>query len=213
MKCFWLEKSIFEKVVFGMWLKMDIQNVFDEPILAVGFFPKHYMVNGNSYEKYSKVDLKRYGFKFIDGTRLPGGATMCCKDNLFIGGYANSHEEAEAITVQVWKILINKLKEKGIDVERSGNDLLIQGKKFCGATIGENMNGRFMFAFYINLYVYNKIIRAIANEKHYEAVGLSEYGITQEDLQNWLEEAFDFTNVNLISIITLAPKVFKDFQK
>ena len=212
MRCFWLEKDIFEEVIFGMWQKMDIHNVSNEPILAAGFFPEHYMINGNTADKYDRVDLKRFGFKFINGDRLPGGATFCCKDNLFVGGYANSRVEAEEIILKVWKVLIKNLENREIPVERSGNDLLVNGRKICGATVGENDQNKWMFGFYVNLYVYNKIIRKIANESHYEAAGLSEFGITQEDIKSWLEESFDFTNINKLSIIKIA-QVFKEFQK
>jgi lipoate-protein ligase A len=122
-----------------------------------------------------KVDLHRRGGAFVT---QPGDIA-----------YAHVTFERDSFNQKLSKFLIKKLAEKGIIAEYSGNDLLINGRKVMGHMMKYWGGSQYFYGGHISFSVDLEQIESVCT-KPMEKIpaGLNEFGVTREEVEEWLHE-------------------------
>lgn len=105
--------------------------------------------------------------------------------------YAHLTTSADKFNQHLGKFLAQKLTALGYDVKFDGNDWLIDGKKFMGTMRIELGPVFHFYGGHISLSTDNELIKQICQKPmQKEPVGLSEYGITTQQVEDWLHEFY-----------------------
>lgn len=127
---------------------------------------------------------KQHNLKMFD-IKKRGGAMITHKGDIC---YALFTAETSDFGIQIREFLVEKLKEKNITATMVKNDLLIDGKKFLG-DMKQTINNFNYYGGHISIVVDVDLIKDICTKPmQKQPVGLSEYGITQEEVECWLQE-------------------------
>ena len=87
------------------------------------------------------------------------------------------------------QVIKKKLLDKGLNVEWVKNDLLIDGKKFLGDMKTTLPNGLYFYGGHISYRVNLPLIKEICTKPMEKTpTGLSEYDITHEELEQWVND-------------------------
>ena len=143
---------------------------------------------------------KDVDFDFCDKNEIPyffinrkGGAIVLFPGNIavdaiFTAGSCN-------IAWDFLKDMVEYLKQKAIDAYLDGNDLMVSGKKVIGAVgeiLPEPFNKYVYTGFSISINTDVELINQICTKPMEKIPGaLSDYGITTEEVINWLLEWFN----------------------
>lgn len=90
---------------------------------------------------------------------------------------------------------VDYLQTKGINATTNNNDLIINGKKVIGSLsemLPEPYKGWMYFALSVSINIDENLISNVCTKNSVKTPGaLSDYGITTEEVMNWLLEWFD----------------------
>ena len=82
--------------------------------------------------------------------------------------------------------MIAKLREKGLNAYWDNNDVLVDGYKVCGISASVTRNRKQFFVFHVAMNINLDDIKAICTKPMVKVPkGLSEYGVTAEEIEQW----------------------------
>lgn len=161
------QRFLKEDTFFGVW---------DECAVHYGD-DSHFDARAAIDAQCRLVDLQRKGDAFVT---QPGDI-----------GYAHITRNEDHFNQALGRFIADKLIALGHEVHFDGNDWLVENKKFMG-TMRINITPTLHFyGGHISLSTDNALIQKVCL-KPMEKVpcGLSEYGITQEQVESWLHEFY-----------------------
>jgi hypothetical protein len=116
------------------------------------------------------------------------GGAMVTQPGDILCGCAGSLELARSFGRSLKMYLKYKLNQKGIKTVLDKNDLLIKGKKFMGETLTSIDGHTYFYGMHISYNVNLPLIQAICTKEMKKIpVGLSEFGISYEELEDWIK--------------------------
>lgn len=156
-----------EDTFFGVW---------DETLVHYGF-----------ESEFDQEKVMEKGLRTVNLNRK-GGAFVTHKGDI---AYAHLTRQADRFNQSLGSFLANKLIARGLNVVFRDNDWLIDGKKFMG-TMMYYLGGNFHFyGGHISINVDLDLIKNIClKPMEKEPIGLSEFGITTEQVEEWLHEFY-----------------------
>lgn len=148
--------------------------VFDETAV-------HYGTDGGlDIEKIIEKNIPIYNIQRKGGAIVtsPGDVVYCFitkTDNLYFN-------------MELRNFLVKKLTQKGIPVEQTKNDLLVDGKK-CFGFMHRDLGSRKFYGGHISINCNLELIKDICT-KPMEKIptGLSNYGVSTDNIIDWLNE-------------------------
>lgn len=152
--------------------------MLDEPLTWVG--QKTDLVNAEQLER-SKITTEHTNGAGGTGVMSPGSIAIIYK--------ANNKDKIHNFIESVFTFLIAKLQERNIICHYEGNDLVLTkgNRKLCGYSVGLTPSGNHFCGLYINIHVNIKLIDKVCVKRR-APFGLSEYGITTEEVEQWFRE-------------------------
>jgi hypothetical protein len=82
--------------------------------------------------------------------------------------------------------MIAKLRERGLNAYWENNDVLVDGYKVCGISASITRNSKQFFVFHVAININLDDIKAICTKPMVKVPkGLSEYGVTAEEVEKW----------------------------
>lgn len=159
-------------------LKNQIEDFF---IATIDDTVVHYGEDGGFDEnKAVELGVKCYNLKKKGGAMVtsPGDIVYCF----------TTKKECPNFDTQLRKFLATKLSERNIKAEQVNNDLLVDGKK-CSGTMHQQIGKLHFYGGHISIDCNLDLIKEICTKEMVKIpCGLSDYGITTENVVRWLQE-------------------------
>lgn len=159
-------------------LKNQIEDFF---IAIIDDTVVHYGEDGGFDEtKTTELGIKCYNLKKKGGAMVtsPGDVVYCF----------TTKRECAHFDTELRKFLATKLIERNIKTEQINNDLLANGKK-CSGTMHQQIGKLHFYGGHISIGCNLDLIKEICTKEMVKIpCGLSDYGITTENVVRWLQE-------------------------
>lgn len=129
------------------------------------------LIGENSYNEVNGLTAYK--------THNAGGCLVNFKDDVCISEFTDK----EIDTGEIWMDkLVEYLKNKGLDVQKEGNDVLVDGYK-VGSYMRANIDGCWNTACHISIGMDLDMVKKVCTkEMHKVPIGLKEWGITQQEI-------------------------------
>ena len=164
----------------------EINNIISrqEECMVWGIPDNHYAFTGyqNNIINYNNID--KYNVRILNFPN-EGGAIITSKGDLDLGHF--SKDINNTFNIDVANKLETYLKNKNINAQFIGNDLIVDNKYKCGSFSSRRFKDLLYSAFHISINVNLQIIRDICIKPMSDnkiPKGLSDYGITTEEIKN-----------------------------
>lgn len=157
-------KNKIEDCFYGVWEQSSIHYGEDKDF--------------NKDVAYERL-LNQYKVRRSGGAIVAQPGDVCC---VFL------NNDSSDFMSQLKLFIKQKLEERNIKITTDKNDLLIDDKKFFG-DIREKFGNFYFYGCHISLSVDLETIQKVCLKPMEKVpVGLSEYGISTQDVENWLNE-------------------------
>lgn len=154
-----------------------------EEVNVIVYANKDYVLNGVENSLNKEYCLEN-NIEILQ-TKHMGGTIVNFKEDICVGNFQNVFND---FGDKFNELLIKYFESKGLNVSKNGNDILVDNEYKVSSYSSVNMDGRLYTAFHISIGMNIDLIKNICKKEMVKIPkGLSEYGITTEEIVNFIK--------------------------